>query len=313
MDSGSLKTKIEDVQLGPLLAQSLTLLSSSIEAKGIIIDDLTAGRSVSVRADALRLKQAILNLLSNAIKYNRPGGNIVISCEPLPENRIRITVEDTGYGIPRDRFHEVFKPFSRLGFSNSAIEGAGIGLLITRRLIDAMGGQLDFSSEEGVGSRFWIDIERSTGGNTETRTIIDVREKRRPEPPTADRHLKILCIEDNESNRNVLKKMVELYFNADFFSATSMTDGISQALELRPDLILLDIHLPDGNGLNACRKIREHFGPALPVIAITADAINKIPIGPALFSDVELKPINITSLLNKIRDLTGSLQETTRL
>ena len=305
LDSGSLKTRIEDVQLKPLLAQCLTLLSSSIEAKDLRVKDMTVGHDINLKADALRLKQAMLNLLSNAIKYNRHGGGIIISCETTAQDRVRISIEDTGYGIPQDRVHEIFKPFSRLGFSNSAIEGAGIGLLITRRLIDAMGGKLDFNSEEGVGSRFWIDIERSSGNRSEMPTVSGVRERRNPGPPASDRRLTILCIEDNEPNRDVLKKMVELYFNADFIAAATMRDGIRKAQDVRPDLVLLDIHLPDGDGLQACREIRQQFGATLPIIAITADAINKIPIGPALFSEVELKPIDVSALRNKIRDLTG--------
>lgn len=305
LDSGLIKTRIEDVELHPIVSQCLTLLGAGIKAKQLQVHQCLNPECERVRADPLRLKQALLNLLSNAVKYNRPGGSIDFDCEATGTGTLRIGIRDTGYGIPANRHHEVFKPFSRLDFANSSIEGAGIGLLITQRLVDAMGGRMGFSSAEGEGSEFWIEIALSAPSRAAGVPVIDA--PLQPLVAVADnRRLKILCIEDNPANRQVLRKMILQHMNAEFIEACTLGEGLIRAEELQPDLILLDIHLPDGNGIQGCQQLRTRFGSQLPIIAVTADAINKVPLGPALFSAAELKPVNMQSLLQKIRQLAGS-------
>ncbi len=305
LDSGLIRTRIEDVELHPIVSQCLSLLGAGIKAKQLRVIQCLNPECEWVRADPLRLKQALLNLLSNAVKYNRPGGTIDFQCQATGQGTLRISVRDTGYGIPARRHHEVFKPFSRLDFANSSIEGAGIGLLITRRLVDAMGGQMGFSSTEGEGSEFWIEIALSAPSRPAGTPVHDT-----PAPPVApvagNRPLKILCIEDNAANCQVLRKMITQHMNAEFVEAGTLSEGLATAAQIEPDLVLLDIHLPDGNGIQGCQQLRARFGSQLPVIAVTADAIHKVPLGPALFSAVELKPVNMHSLLQKIRQLAGS-------
>lgn len=306
LDSGLIKTRIEDVTVQAVVSQCLNLLAAQIAQKQLQVDLHIADDASVVRADALRLKQVILNLLSNAVKYNRPGGRVTVSTHRSGE-QVRIGIRDTGYGIPAHRHDEVFKPFSRLGFANSAIEGAGIGLLITQRLMEAMEGTLGFDSEENAGTEFWIMLRQ--GQSPHQRAIPMIEARCDDNPPPQQRYIRILCIEDNATNRHVLRKIVAQHLQAEFIEAGTMADGLAVAERLPPDLVLLDIQLPDGNGVQVCQRLRARFGTTLPIIAVTADAINKVPVGPALFSDVELKPVNMGSLLDKIRVHTGQRRQ----
>jgi PAS domain S-box-containing protein len=159
IESGTLELTIAPVQLCDIIGECLDLVATLANQRSIDINHNTLA-GVIVLADSTRLKQALLNLLSNAIKYNREGGSITLSAIPQENNRLRILVTDTGPGIPAERMQELFQPFSRLGAENGTIEGTGIGLTITRRVIEMMGGQVDAISEIGVGSTFWIDLPR---------------------------------------------------------------------------------------------------------------------------------------------------------
>lgn len=300
LDSGLIQTRIEEVELRPLLTQCLNLLATPIKAKQIKITEYIKPGHHWVRADALRLKQVLLNLLSNAVKYNRQNGHISIGCTGAGPGRIRICVRDTGYGIPASRRADLFKPFSRLGFANSAVEGAGIGLLISQRLAQAMEGELGFDSEENKGSEFWIELNAAQRRPQNSITLIEAGDNAITHQPFL-KGLRILCIEDNTINRYVLNRMITQHLHGTFFEASTLQEGLTLADTCQPDLVLLDIQLPDGNGIQGCQILRQRFGNGLPIIAVTADAINKVPLGPALFNDVEYKPVDMFSMLDKIR------------
>lgn len=300
LDSGLIQSRIDDVELHPLLTQCLNLLATPVKAKQIKITEYIKPGNHWVRADTLRLKQVLLNLLSNAVKYNRQGGHVSIGCTDAGPGRIRICVRDTGYGIPANRRADLFKPFSRLGFANSAVEGAGIGLLISQRLAHAMEGELGFDSEENKGSEFWIELNAAQRKPQSSITLIEAGDSATASSPHL-RGLRILCIEDNTINRYVLNRMITQHLQGEFFEAGTLQEGLALAETCQPDLVLLDIQLPDGNGIQGCQTLRQRFGTGLPIIAVTADAINKVPLGPALFNDVEYKPVDLFSMLDKIR------------
>lgn len=304
LDSGLIQSRIEDVELQPLVTQCLNLLATPIKSKQIRVTEYIKPGSHWVRADGLRLKQVLLNLLSNAVKYNRQGGHINIDCAEADvgtdTGRIRISVRDTGYGIPASRRADLFKPFSRLGFANSSVEGAGIGLLISQRLANTMDGTLGFDSEENRGSEFWIELKAAQRKSQSSITLIEA-----PDGPIdsemALKRVRILCIDDNTLNRAVLNRMITQHLLGEFFEAGTLKDGLALAATCNPDVILLDIQLPDGNGIQGCQILRQRYGTGLPIIAVTADAINKVPLGPALFTDVEYKPVDLFLMLEKIR------------
>ncbi|HYG90173.1 MAG TPA: ATP-binding protein [Azospirillum sp.] len=158
IEAGRVELAAGAVGLGTLVEEAVDIVGPAADAAGIAIHDETGGTAPAVLGDARRIRQALVNLLSNAVKYNRPGGRVTVSVDASDPARPRVLVADTGRGIPAGRMEELFQPFNRLDAGGGAIEGTGIGLAITRRLVEAMGGEVGVVSEEGVGSTFWIAL-----------------------------------------------------------------------------------------------------------------------------------------------------------
>lgn len=164
IEAGKMRIFLDDIHLPELLQQCITLVGPLLLSHKIkMVDHITPCQSHVVRADQLRLKQALINLMSNAIKYNRDEGTVTLACMQLPDNRLRISVTDEGMGIPADKLDQLFQPFNRAGVDASCIEGTGIGLAITKRLVELMGGDIGVTSVEGKGSCFWIELSEVNG------------------------------------------------------------------------------------------------------------------------------------------------------
>ncbi|MGR9088855.1 MAG: sensor histidine kinase [Gammaproteobacteria bacterium] len=160
LSTGKLSIKMEPVEISKLVKECLSVTASIMEQKKIVVDaeHLT---TCHIRADETRMRQVLLNLLSNSVKYNQESGTIRLFMSFEPEHRVRLTVEDSGIGIPENRQQEVFQPFNRLGRETIHSEGTGIGLVISKNLVERMSGRIGFDSREGVGSRFWIEFEQA--------------------------------------------------------------------------------------------------------------------------------------------------------
>ena len=228
----------------------------------------TAG-SGWVFADHQRLKQVLLNLLSNAVKYNRPGGTVSISSGIGSSGLSRLCIADTGIGIAESELPRLFSPFERM--TNAlAIEGTGLGLALSRRLVEAMGGTLTARSTLGRGSEFWVELPIAESP-LEAEDVVPLSAPSAEFPEGAK--ATILYIEDNLANLQLIQHILARRPEIHLLTAMQSTLGMELARRHRPDLILLDLHLPDVDGLTTLRKLRAETATSnIPVIMISADA-----------------------------------------
>lgn len=300
VESGSIDLSIEPVEVCPIVDECLGLVRSLADKRGIKISHNGLLGAV-IRADRTRFRQILLNLLSNAIKYNREGGSVKLEVKVVSAEGLRINVTDTGLGIPAARLAEVFQPFNRLGAENSTIEGTGIGLTITRRIVELMGGSVDVESTVGVGSTFWIELPldsmltRSHSAKEGSKVIADTTTQRTQEA----RHT-VLYIEDNPSNLRLVAQILGIRKNIDLLTAHTPELGIELALARQPDLILLDINMPGMDGYQVLAVLKATASlKAIPVVAVTANAMPRdIERGrEAGFADYLTKPIDVVKFI----------------
>lgn len=275
IDTGTLALSVEPVLACELIEETLDLVRPLAEAGHVEVtlsDPSTCG--AYVLADRQRLKQILLNLLSNAIKYNREGGSVVVSGRTAAEvGRFRITVSDTGRGIRAEDMDRLFVPFDRLGAERSEIEGTGVGLALSRRLAEAMGGTVDAQSTYGEGSRFSVQLPTAD----ESRLAAGDRTTDPDDAPTSPggvlpRHT-VLYIEDNPSNVRLVERLLARRGDVEVVAAAQGRLGLELARQHRPEVILLDLHLPDIGGHEVLRQLRaDPRTEATPVVVVSADA-----------------------------------------
>jgi len=288
----------------PLLMATLGMVSKLAEARRLTLRNEFDATAPHLLIDPTRFRQVLLNLLSNAVKYNRPGGSVTLRSERRGA-RLRILVTDTGPGIPEERLAELFQPFNRLGMGARDIEGTGIGLVITRRLVERMGGEIGVDSVEGQGSTFWVEF---LFDNTPLPLIEeeDVAESTMAEPaPALDQHLRVLYVEDNAMNAALMKQIMARVANVSLHVVETGEAGIHHASEHRPDLILMDIRLPGIDGVEATRILKSMPETrAIPVVAVTAEAMlhDTRRAGDAGFAAYLTKPINIEDIHRILRE-----------
>jgi len=308
IESGRIDLSMEGIELAELGEDCRHLIQPIANKAGIDLGIELPANSV-VFADHMRLKQVLLNLLSNAVKYNRPNGSVRLTASPGKPGYLRIAVTDTGLGIAPTRMKELFQPFSRLGAESSEIEGTGIGLTITHRLVEMMGGEIGVESTLGAGSTFWIEMaigqtvnvgaEQGTGAEQKS-LIVDVQKST------------ILAVDDNPANLKLINKVLGAHNNINLLSAHTPELGIELARAHQPDLILLDINMPGMNGYEVLQVIKSD--PVLcntPVVAVTANAMpHDIERGKrAGFTEYLTKPISISILLKTIENLLEDTQK----
>jgi len=274
IETGNLALSAEPVLPSEVVSDVLDLIRPlAVERSVTISTNLTAGDAF-VLADRQRLRQVLLNLLSNAVKYNRIGGTIAIVCDRREAGLIRISVTDTGAGIPLESQPKLFQPFERLGAEQTNVEGTGVGLALSRRLTDAMGGRLDFESTVGRGSTFFVELPVTEGP-------VERFERMNPEPavelpaPESARHT-VLYIEDNLANVKLIEHVFASRGDIDLVAAMQGSIGLELARQEPPALVLLDLHLSDIDGRDVLRQLRSEAATAdLPVVVLSADATER--------------------------------------
>ncbi|RAU21930.1 hypothetical protein CU669_11590 [Paramagnetospirillum kuznetsovii] len=268
IEAGRVELSMADVRLSELLEECRSFVQPLADRQGISIA-ITAASNLSVRADYTRLKQVLLNLFSNAIKYNNSQGKVYIGCEAVDGDMVEITTSDTGIGIPESLQAELFMPFSRLGQENSSIEGTGIGLTITKRLVEMMGGIIGVNSVFGEGTTFSVTLPSSG-------TVLPFEQPARGDAAVAvvDDHCgTVVYIEDNPANIELMEMVFSRLEKVRLLTAPDGKLGIELVRNNRPDLILLDLNLPGMDGFEILKFLR-HLDEAAntPVFALTASA-----------------------------------------
>jgi len=309
IEAGHVNLSIETVDLIKIINESYHLMMPLATKRNIEIKVSSAlsyleGNTNIVYADYTRLKQVILNLISNAIKYNVEYGHIDISCALVEESYIRLTVSDTGRGISEEDIDKLFKPFSRVGENLTEVEGVGIGLMITKKLIKLMGGDIGFNSDYNTGSSFWIELPISYD-STIVENEVKSYENVTSDIISEDCKYKVLYIEDNPANLRLIAQLLQRIPGIEMSSAHDPFLGMDLAYEYVPDLILLDINLPGITGFDVLDRLRENEKTkSIPVVAISANAMKKdIENGlSAGFDDYITKPIDVTALLQVVRE-----------
>jgi PAS domain S-box-containing protein len=270
IEAGHLSLSMEPVHALEIVELAVELVQPLAAQRGITVTiDKAAAADVVVLADRQRLNQVLLNLLSNAVKYNRQNGSVTIGFEPVKGGRMRVTVTDTGAGIADTKRRLLFQPFERLGAEQSAIEGTGLGLALSRGLAEAMGGALGVDSVVDRGSTFWIELTRTDAPQTPIPA--------EPPPPSLivepDTQGVVLYIEDNRSNVRLMERILERRPGVRLIHAIDGHTGLSRAAAQRPDLIFLDLHLPDMSGEQVLDRLWQDGAlRAIPVAILSADA-----------------------------------------
>jgi len=272
IETGRLTLAAELIELGAFAAEVASMHASFAERQKLSLKVVpTRDRPLYVSADRQRLKQVLMNLISNAVKYNRPEGTIVVACSNHGEHH-RVTVTDTGPGIPEEKLARLFVPFERLGAEASGVEGTGLGLALSQRIIAAQGGSLGVESRMGEGSSFWIEMPAEHTPALEDEPAPESPLRPVVEPEVVQR--KVLYVEDQDLNLRLVERI--LHNRPGYQLITAMQGGLALELarENRPDVILLDLNLPDMSGDEILRRLKSDGELSyIPVIMVSADAM----------------------------------------
>jgi CheY-like chemotaxis protein len=273
VESGQVPMSQEPVSLPEVILECQGIVETQAEQHDLKMNFPQLNIPYFVHADRTRLKQVLINLLSNAIKYNSKQGMVEIKCFEKTPGRIRVSIRDTGAGLSPEQLAQLFQPFNRLGQEVGGEEGTGIGLVVAKRLVELMGGVIGVESTVGVGSVFWFELASVAkphlsieGG--ETAVLKQPHVPRKAQPHT------VLYVEDNPANLILVEQIIARHPDIHLLTAVNGKSGIEIARSNKPDAILMDINLPDINGFEALKILREDpLTMHIPVIAISANAM----------------------------------------
>jgi PAS domain S-box-containing protein len=273
IESGRLALSLESVSISEVMIECQAMIEPQAQKRGIRMTFPQRSFDNFVKVDRTRFKQILINLLSNAIKYNRTDGTVVVACATIAPERIRISVTDTGVGLSAEKQAQMFQSFNRLGQEAGAEEGTGIGLVVTKRLVELMGGEIGVESTIGVGSVFWIELTaaaspQSVTGITESTPVVQVHVHNDVPLRT------LLYVEDNQANLKLVEQLIARRPNMRLLSAADGHLGVEIARAFLPEVILMDINLPGISGIEAMQILhKDPLTAHIPVVALSANAI----------------------------------------
>ncbi len=306
IESGTLNLQPDRLDLREVIAAALPLVEQDAQRRGITVTQSVPEDTARVVGDSTRVKQILINLLSNAVKYNSDGGRIHIAARVSHRDNIEITVTDTGLGMTAQQLAQLFQPFNRLGRERSSLEGTGIGLVISQRLAELMGGALRARSTAGEGSSFILTLPRAEQPDTAAADLDNAK------TTSNDYHQRVVhYVEDNETNVEVMRGILSRRPQVRFDVSITGLDGLAAIRAHRPDLILLDMHLPDIDGLELLRHLKADSGTAdIPVVVVSADAL-VAQIDAAMKAGAAhylTKPVSVAELLSVMDAVLGEAE-----
>ncbi len=303
IEAGTVSLSGESVSLDEVMLECRSMMEPQAQQRGISMTFPEFDNPCWVSSDRTRLKQILINLLSNAIKYNKAQGTVVVDYTVIAPNRIRINITDTGAGLRPEKLAQLFQPFNRLGQEAGGEEGTGIGLVVTKRLVELMGGAIGVDSTVGTGSVFWIELISAAapqlaveGGEAAAHAP--------PHVPHGARLRTLLCVEDNPANLKLVEELIARRPDLRLLTAVNGTLGIALARASQPEMILMDVNLPDISGIEAMKILREDPVTAhIPIVALSANAMPRdIRKGlEAGFFRYLTKPIKVSEFMDTLR------------
>ena len=302
IESGRLTLSAEPVSLGEVMLECRAMIEPQAQKRGINMTFPHFATPRFVKADRTRVKQVLINLLFNAIKYNKPDGAVAVDCSLSAADSIRISVRDTGIGLAPEQLAQLFQPFNRLGKEASAEEGTGIGLVVTKRLVELMGGSIGADSVVGVGSVFWIEFSLTSEPQFAALEAEHVSTTRPPLLAGAPLRT-LLYVEDNPANLELVEQLIARRADLRLLTAADGNLGIEFARAYLPEVILMDINLPGLSGIEAMKILRaDPLTAHIPIIALSANAVpGDIEKGlEAGFFNYITKPIKVNQFMDAL-------------
>jgi CheY-like chemotaxis protein/two-component sensor histidine kinase len=273
IESGKVSLSSESVSLAEVMSECQAMMEPQAQQRGIGMSFPQFDNPFFVSADRTRLKQIVINLLSNAIKYNKERGTVLVECATSAPGLTRISVKDTGAGLSPEKMAQLFQPFNRLGQEVGGVAGTGIGLVVTKRLAELMGGVLGVESTAGEGSVFWCELI-SCAAPQLIADNGDAAASDSPPVPAGARPRTLLYVEDNQANMKLVEQLVARRPDLRLLTAVDGTLGIQAARTAQPTVILMDINLPGISGVEALKVLRADRATAhIPVVALSANAM----------------------------------------
>jgi PAS domain S-box-containing protein len=305
VEAGRLRLDLRPLAPLPLVDECLALIRPALQQAGLTLALDPGPPGLHVLADPGRLKQVLLNLLSNAVKYNRAGGQVSVHLRPAAGDTVEIAVADTGHGLTPAQQVRLFRPFERLEAHAGGIQGTGIGLSVSRGLVELMHGRIEVDSRPGTGSRFSVTLPAAAPPDPAA-ALAPAAEPVGPPAATPVRR-RVLYVEDNAANLRLMQRMLQRRPGLSLASAGNVDEGVAAALALQPELLLLDLHLPDGDGQALLQRLRS-AGLTAPAVAVSANALptDIARARAAGFTDYLTKPLELARVLAVVDELLGA-------
>jgi signal transduction histidine kinase len=302
VESGKVSLSLEPVSLPEVLLECQTMMEAQAQQRGIVMTFPQFKEPSFVWADQTRLKQIVINLLSNAIKYNRANGQVTVDYTVVSTECIRISFKDTGAGLSAEKIAQLFQPFNRLGQEAGIVAGTGIGLVVTKQLVELMDGLMGVDSTVDQGSVFWVELHSTPAPELKVIVSVEAAPKLAIRPIDAPQKI-LLYIEDNLANMRLVERLIDRRTDIKLLKAVDGLQGIALARATLPDVILMDINLPGISGIDALKVLREDAATAhIPVVALSANAMSRdIEVGRQLgFFRYLTKPIVVEEFMSTL-------------